>query len=165
MTPPQASTKVECACCGGSFEPSEVVGLHGRPDTVLCGPCIGWLADRRSRVMPVLATDDVPASTAFWSSAGFELEHFAQDFVIAQRFGLELHLVRANRYERPGGGCYLHLASVDEVHAEWKAAGLPVSEVRDEPHGMREFSVTDPGRNHIRVGQNIEPGPGDHVRV
>lgn len=56
---------------------------------------------------------------------------------------------------RDRGEAYLHVNDVDRVHEAWAAAGLPVSPVRDEPWGMREFNVVDPGGNRVRVGRSI----------
>ena len=105
--------------------------------------------------MPVAATDDVPASTAFWRVAGFDIEEFSDEFVIATQFGVELHITSTARGDRPGG-FYLHIQDVDTVHDAWKRAGLPVSDVVDQPWDMREFSFTDPSGNRVRVGQNID---------
>ena len=49
-------------------------------------------------------------------------------------------------------GCYVHVGDVDQQHAECVAADLPVTEVKDEPWGMREFRLTDPSGNVLRVG-------------
>lgn len=40
-------------------------------------------------------------------------------------------------------------ATFDALHATWQAAGLDVSEVADQPWGMREFSVLDPGDRSV----------------
>ena len=36
------------------------------------------------------------------------------------------------------------------------AAGLDVTPIADQPWGMREFTLTDPFGNHIRVGRGID---------
>jgi hypothetical protein len=146
---------LSCACCGSNFGESDVVRLQHRSDTVLCLVCVRWLAGHSSRAIPVLATGDVPGSVAFWQAAGFDVEMHSDDFAIAQNFGIELHIVLATAEVRAGGGCYLHLEGVDEVHDAWRGAGLSVSDVRDEPWDMREFNVVDPGGNRVRIGQNI----------
>ncbi|MEA2704569.1 MAG: hypothetical protein QOD63_2514, partial [Actinomycetota bacterium] len=56
---------------------------------------------------------------------------------------------------RDRGEAYLHVRGVDTLHQEWRAAGLPVSDVRDEPWEMREFNLVDPGGNRLRVGENL----------
>jgi uncharacterized glyoxalase superfamily protein PhnB len=108
------------------------------------------------RAVPVLPTDDMGASTAFWTAAGFGVGAYSADFAIAEREGVELHVVSAQPSDaRDRGEAYLHVRDVGGVHRAWAAAGLPVSELRDEPWGMREFHLTDPGGNHVRVGSSI----------
>lgn len=43
------------------------------------------------------------------------------------------------------------------------AAGLSVTPIADQPWGMREFTLTDPFGNHIRIGHSVgdEPRPAD----
>lgn len=125
------------------------------PETAICVTCVRRLAGQSSRAIPVLATQDVLASVAFWRTAGFEVELLGDEFAIAQGHGVELHIALAAQREGAGGGCYLQLKAVDAIHDRWRTAGLPVSEVRDEPWGMREFGIVDPGGNCVRVGHNV----------
>lgn len=95
----------ECACCGLTFEESELVWFAHRNDVAICGDCIDGLPLRRQG--------------------------------------------------RDRRAAYLHVRGVDDLHEAWAAAGLPVSEVRDEPWDMREYDIVDPGGNVVRVGQNL----------
>jgi hypothetical protein len=146
----------ECGCCGQKRP--QLVRLRCRPDVAICSGCIGWLAAQRSqdieRVMPVLATTDIAASKAFWAKAGFAIESYSDDLAFAQRDSVEFHLARSHPPARDRGAAYLLVREVDALHAQWSAAGLPVTEVRTEPWGMREFNLVDPGTNRLRVGQN-----------
>ena len=107
------------------------------------------------RAVPVLTAQDLAASVAFWEKAGFDVERMGADFAIAERDGVELHLVELDAERRDRGQAYVHARDVDGVHAAWSGAGLPLTELRDEPWGMREFSVVDPGGNRIRVGRSV----------
>lgn len=49
-------------------------------------------------------------------------------------------------------GCYVHLPDINQRYAECVDADLPVSELKDEPWGMREFRLTDPSGNVLRIG-------------
>jgi uncharacterized glyoxalase superfamily protein PhnB len=51
-------------------------------------------------------------------------------------------------------GCYLVVPDVEEWHATLDAAGLPVTALADQPWGMREFTLTDPSGNHVRIGRS-----------
>jgi hypothetical protein len=45
---------------------------------------------------------------------------------------------------------------VDDWHRRLHAAGLDVTVVEDMPWGMREFTLTDPWRNYVRIGMGID---------
>lgn len=153
---PEASG--ECACCGHGFDESELVRLSRRSDVALCADCVDSLSTRRQglvRGVPVLATGDLAASIRFWTAAGFAVSQFGADFASATNHRVEVHLVGMAASGRDRGAAYLHVRGVDELHAAWSAAGLPVTELRDEPWEMREFTVVDPGGNRVRVGQNL----------
>jgi catechol 2,3-dioxygenase-like lactoylglutathione lyase family enzyme len=147
-----------CYCCGEDYPEDDLVRLVAHWEVGLCGGCIDSLVSRKGgalvRAVPVLATDDLARSTAFWTAAGFDVATYGDDFAAADRDGVELHLVEVRPAGRNRGEAYLHVRDVDRVHAEWKAAGLDVSEPRDEPWGMREFVVVDPGGNRVRVGRS-----------
>lgn len=148
----------ECYCCGRSVPVAQLARLLRHPQVAVCSGCADWLATwTRSlvRAVPVLRTRDLEGSIRFWEAAGFELHRFDEDFASGARDGLEVHLVLDRPEGRDRGGAYIHARDIDAVHAAWRAAGLPVSEVRDEPWGMREFNVVDPGGNRIRIGRNI----------
>ena len=53
-----------------------------------------------------------------------------------------------------GAGAYLIVADPDEWHDRLDRQGLPVSEVADQDHGMREFTLTDPSGNRLRFGRS-----------
>ncbi len=105
------------------------------------------------RATPELAYPDLEAARGFWRSLGFTITDHDTGFAFATRDGVELHLFAS---ERGGGsGVYLHVPDVDDEHRRWAAAGAEPTPVADQPWGMREFSVTDPGGNRIRVGRPL----------
>jgi len=148
-----------CFCCDRDYAEEELDRLRSRAEIAVCGGCLEWLLERRTqdmvRAVPVLPVDDMADSVAFWTAAGFDVERYSADFAVAEHDGVELHLVDSEPSDRDRGRAYLHVRDVDEVHAAWSAAGLGPSPVRDEPWGMREFHVVDPGLNHVRVGRSI----------
>lgn len=152
--------QTQCSCCGNRYPAKEIDHLQRHAETALCDGCINLFVGRQrqklERVAPVLATENLGASKEFWAKGGFEIESFGDDFAIANREGVELRLMREHppAPDRSTTYSYLYVRGVDSVHAEWRAAELPVSDVRDEPWGMREFNVLDPGGNRVRVGQN-----------
>lgn len=104
------------------------------------------------RVTPELAYPNLDEARVFWRAAGFQVTDFDGGFAFASRGGVELHLFETSDQPSGGSGVYVHCDDVDAEHARWAGAGLEPSPVRDEPWGMTEFSVTDPGGNRIRVG-------------
>ncbi|HEX7275855.1 MAG TPA: VOC family protein [Acidimicrobiales bacterium] len=148
-----------CACCDQDYPDDALDRLVGHPEIAVCAGCLVWLLARRDqalvRAVPVLTADDLAGSVAFWTSAGFDVEVYAPDFAAAERDGVELHLVDPGGSDRERGAAYLHVNDVDAVHEAWAAAGIPVSPVRDEPWGMREFNLVDPGGNRVRIGRSI----------
>lgn len=73
---------------------------------------------------------------------------------------------RSRRDQRPWYTSGLRLGSpavttlgmgrdVDAWHSELSSAGLPVTTLSDQPWGMREFRLTDPSGNHVRIGRSV----------
>jgi catechol 2,3-dioxygenase-like lactoylglutathione lyase family enzyme len=154
----ESTTEEACYCCGQSAPVSQLARMLCHPEVTVCAGCAEWLATWSKslvRAVPVLHTDDLDASIRFWEGAGFKVHRFDDDFASGEREGLEVHLVLDRPDGRDRGGAYIHARNPDAVHAAWTEAGLPVSDVRDEPWGMREFNVVDPGGNRVRIGRNI----------
>ncbi|MGH9223827.1 MAG: bleomycin resistance protein [Acidimicrobiales bacterium] len=147
----------QCYCCGHSVPVEQLARMLCHPEVAICAGCADWLgawSKSLVRAVPVLHTDDLDASIRFWEAAGFEVHRFGDDFASGEREGLEVHLVQRRPEGRDRGEAYIHARDVDAVHAAWAEAGLPVTELRDEPWGMREFNVVDPGGNRVRIGRN-----------
>ena len=53
-------------------------------------------------------------------------------------------------------GCYLIANDADAWQARMQAAGLPVTPIADQPWGMREFTLTDPFGNRVRIGRSVD---------
>ncbi len=84
------------------------------------------------------------------------MNQYGDDFASAHHDRVELHLVLATpARDHDPGEAYLHVRGVDVLHDAWAAAGLPVTDVLDQPWEMREFNVVDPGGNVVRIGQNV----------
>ena len=112
---------------------------------------------RRLVAIPILPVRDMAEALAFWS----RLPHLTVEqyegggYAFVRHLGAEvIHLDH-----RPGldtsanmAGCYLHVPGFDALHEALAATEMPVSDVRDEPWGMREFTLTDPSGNVVRLG-------------
>lgn len=115
--------------------------------------------------IPLLHVSDSVAATRFYCSRlGFKLE-FAkrQDESLADpcymgisRDGVWLHLSSFSGDGTPGGVANLIVTSVDELHAEFAAKGVPIDTGPvDQTWGNREMYVKDADRNCLRF---VQPG-------
>jgi uncharacterized glyoxalase superfamily protein PhnB len=150
---------VECSCCGE--ERTALAALHCHDDVKICRACIEWLRGRIGApiVTPVLPVADMPAAEAFYQRSGFAVRVYEPGggYAFVQYEGdsvFDLDQVDDFDPAKNGAGCYVIIDTVDELHTRFAAAGLPVTSVADQPWGMREFTLTDPSGNHIRIGHS-----------
>lgn len=156
-------TSVVCACCGQSRVESEVARLACHPDVAICGGCVDRMSARvhaRPKITPIFPVRDMAEAREFWTRAGGTVELYDTGYGFVLVNGAEVaHLdlrpdldVTAN-----ATACYLHVGDPHGWHARWQAAGLPVTELKAEPWGMTEFTVTDPSGNLLRIGADNPP--------
>lgn len=136
-----------------------MVSFQHRSDLAVCRDCIAWLASRSGAVdsTPSLPVVDMPATIAFYEAAGFQVRSYDAGlaFVTFNDVSVfDLDLNPAIDPERNGAGCYLIVPDADSWRERMVAAGLPVTAIEDTPWGMREFALTDPNGNRIRIGSN-----------
>ncbi len=163
MTEPAAVCRlydrpVECSCCGK--ERDDVVALRCHQEVGVCRGCLAWLRARSGAldVTPILPVLDLPVSIAFYEAAGFQVRTYPQGGYAFVGYDGEsaFDLDQADTAMDPAtnpAGCYVIVPDVDAWHARLSATALPVTEPADMPWGMREFTLTDPSGNHLRIGQ------------
>ena len=116
----------------------------------------------------VLASDDVPRITRFFSQAFGLAPHFENDmfaeFVLPSRFrvafftpvGVSARTFRSAA-DRDGGALGLTVADVDAVYASLTAMADPGMQVsgppKDHPWGEKSFLLTDPDGNRWEITQ------------
>ena len=109
------------------------------------------------RAIPILPVHDIGKAVTFWSRLPSltvdEYEDGGYAFVLHGEAEVA-HLALFPDLDVTGNhaGCYVHLPDIDQRYAECLDADLPVSDLRDEPWGMREFRLTDPSGNVLRIG-------------
>lgn len=124
----------------------------------MCRDCIGWLRNDAGvpDSTPTLPVRDIEESAAFFEAAGFEVRRYEEGgfaFVTYDDDSVfDLDLADGFDPASNRAGCYLIVHGVDAWRARLEAAGLPVTEVADQPWGMWEFTLTDPNGNAIRIG-------------
>jgi len=100
------------------------------------------------------------ASAMFYEGAGFEVRFYEPGggYAFVQLEGESVFDLSTAENLDPAtnaAGCYMVIDRVDELHDRFAASGLPVTAVADEPWGMREFTLTDPDGNHLRIGHGV----------
>ena len=92
----------------------------------------------------------------FYEAAGFDVERYNDEFAFV-RFNdqsvFDLDLAANLNPATNHAGCYVITADVDDWHARFVTAGLPVTAIEDMPWGMHEFTLTDPSGNRVRIGR------------
>jgi uncharacterized glyoxalase superfamily protein PhnB len=106
---------------------------------------------------PIFKVANVTRSVAWFERAGFDVSIHDDTYALAHRDrDLTIHVALAAGDELPGhGALYIHCQEADRVAEEWRQAGIEVDGPRDEDHGKREGSITDPDGNVIRFGSTI----------
>lgn len=98
--------------------------------------------------IPVLPSRDLDRSAAFYARLGYRAHRRYPDYLILSGGAAELHLaLMPLDPSRNPAGVYLRVQGVDEIA---QAVGAVVKE---KPWGQREFSISDPDENLIRVGE------------
>ena len=126
----------------------------------LCRICLGWLMTRAGGVdvTPTLPVRDMNEATRFCEAAGFDVEHYSDDFAFVHfgdRSVFDLDRVADLDPATNHAGCYIITEETDDWHARFVEAGLAVTAIEDMPWNMHEFTVTDPSGNHIRIGRSL----------
>ena len=101
---------------------------------------------------------------AFYRRLRFEVTAYDEAYAWVSWDGHELLHLRLLPELDPGtnaASCYLHVDDAGQWHRTWASTGVDVGRLADQPWGMREFAVTDPSGNLVRVGSpsaGAEPG-------
>ncbi|MGI8663659.1 MAG: VOC family protein [Acidimicrobiales bacterium] len=133
--------------------------MRCKTDVKVCRECVGWLRDQTSAPSstPILPVRDMAEAVAFYESAGFHVRLYEDGgfaFVhLDDESVFDLGLEEQMKTELNLSGCGLIVAGVDEWHDELAALGFPVTAPEDQPWEMREFTLTDPSGNRVRIMQ------------
>jgi catechol 2,3-dioxygenase-like lactoylglutathione lyase family enzyme len=155
---PSEGARAACSCCGE--ERDRLVPLLCHDDIKVCPVCIGWLRSRSGMldVTPILPVLDMPISIRFYEAAGFTVREYEPGggyaFVTHDDESVFDLAVSEDALDPATNraGCYVIVPDVDAWHDRLDEARLPVTDPADQPHGMREFVLTDPNGNRLRIG-------------
>ncbi|MFD9905484.1 bleomycin resistance protein [Streptomyces sp. NPDC059063] len=127
------------------------------------------MAEKTIPMLPCRATQPV---VDFYAALGFEttfLQKSPYAYAIVERGSVELHFFGMKGYEptESYSGCYVLTDDVDALYEAFRAGlkaaygkvprrGLPrIGPLKDMSYGVRQFLVTDPSGNCVRIGQQI----------
>ena len=126
-------------------------------------------ADRMIPILPCRSIDD---QIAFYEAIGFEVTYRQKApnvFASVRRGAIELQFFVLKGYEPANSysTCYVLVSDVDRLYGEFRAGlkaalgriptrGIPrIGALGDMAYGVRQFLLTDPGGNIIRIGQPL----------
>ena len=112
-------------------------------------------------LVPMLWTEDIPATVAFYcNTLGFLCPVQIDGWACLERDGVEVMLSRPNQhepYERPqfSGSFYFRCDDVDAWWERLKGAGRVVYPLENFEYGMREFAIRDNNGYILQFGSEI----------
>jgi catechol 2,3-dioxygenase-like lactoylglutathione lyase family enzyme len=175
-----------CGCCGRSLPPGRLAELGNTPGVFICASCGVWAARRSTRVpvllldprlpvrwlrrrmqsrqdpvgiaIPILPSADLDRTAAFYQALGLRVTGRYDGYLVLNAGPAEMHFTSDGDLVAPGQA-FVHVADAGKLWKQLKSAAVAgIGPVEDQPHGLREFVVTDPDGNRIRVGSPI-PDP------
>ena len=138
-----------------------MAALQCPSDVTVCRACVGWLREQTGVIdsTPILPARDMAEAVAFYEAASFDVQVYEGGGYAFVRHDeqsvFDLGHEQGFNVESSRAGCYLVVPSPDEWHARLTSLGYPVTPLRDEDYGMREFALTDPSGNNIRFGHAV----------
>ncbi|MEV5981583.1 VOC family protein [Streptomyces sp. NPDC052114] len=126
--------------------------------------------------IPLLPCQTIQPVVDFYTALGFEttfLQKSPYPYAVVERGAVELQFFGMKNYDpkESYSGCYVLTDDVEALHTAFRAGlkaaygripsrGLPrIGPLKDMSYGVRQFLMTDPGGNSIRVGQPISEDP------
>jgi len=168
-----------CGCCGRQRPADEVAELGVTPGVYICAGCALWAARRAGLLsavrqiqfrallpnflnrapaphtakaaIPILPSSDLGRTAAFYARAGFADVGRHDDYLLLDNEGVELHF--AHHDTVTPGTCFVHVTDATKMWKQLRDLGVDgVGEIADRDYGLREFVLTDPDGNRIRIG-------------
>lgn len=166
-----------CGCCGRQLRVEQLVELGSTPGVFICDQCALWAARRSSRmpvvsldprrvvrrlrsmfetsdapgkVAPILTSADLGRTADFYRHFGMEETARYDGYLIMRRGHMELHFSVS---DRGAGEVFVEVPDAGRLWKRFRSERAPgLGLVEDRPYGLREFVVTDPDGNRIRIG-------------
>ncbi|QDQ14594.1 bleomycin resistance protein [Streptomyces spectabilis] len=124
------------------------------------------------KTIPLLPCPSIQPVVDFYTALGFETTYLQKSpyaYAVVERGSVELQFFGMKQYDPAASysGCYVLTDDVDALYATFRAGlkaaygkvprrGLPrIGPLKDMSYGVRQFLMTDPAGNCIRVGQQL----------
>jgi catechol 2,3-dioxygenase-like lactoylglutathione lyase family enzyme len=172
-----------CGCCGRDRPARRVAELGVTPGVFICSGCALWAARRagvlsalrqiqpwsklrglmRSRdeytfraAIPVLPSSDLDRTAAFYAPVGFIEAKRHEGYLLLHGGDVELHFGLC-AHVTPGQ-CFLFVGDAMKL---WKQLhGVRridrIGPIVEQDYGLREFVLTDPDGNQVRIGSPLD---------
>ncbi|MEU6765393.1 VOC family protein [Streptomyces sp. NPDC046853] len=123
-------------------------------------------------MIPLFPCHELDETLDFYTAIGFEVtfrQKAPNQYAVIRRGDMELQFFRLKDYDPQASysTCYVVTDDVDALHEAFRAGlkqtlgripsrGLPrIGTVKDMSYGVRQFLMTDPAGNCVRIGQPI----------
>jgi hypothetical protein len=166
----------QCGCCGRKFQAGDVAELGTTPGVYICAGCALWAARRAGLLtalrqirlpslltrftrraphtarsaIPILPSSDLNRTAAYYASAGFVEAERHDAYLVLHNDGVELHF--AHHDTVTPGTCFVHVADATKLWKQLRRNVEGVGQIADHDYGLREFTLTDPDGNNVRIG-------------
>lgn len=171
-----------CGCCGRERPADQVAELGVTPGVYICAGCALWAARRAGLLsalrqirvrrlvsrftgrgqaphsaraaIPILPSSDLDRTAAFYARAGFAGADRYEGYLLLHNDGVELHFAYHDTVTP--STCFVHVADAMKMWKQLRDLGVEgVGEIADQDYGLREFVLTDPDGNRVRIGSPL----------
>lgn len=104
-------------------------------------------------IAPIIYCSSITEAKAFWENLDWNIAAEMPNYLIVAHSGIDFHY--SNELPQTVSNVYLEPNDVDTLHASYKAKGVEVTDLVNQPYGMREFNLVDPFGNHFGFGSQI----------
>lgn len=168
-----------CGCCGRQRPADEVAELGVTPGVYICAGCALWAARRagllsalrqiRIRALlpsftiraqaphtakaaiPILPSSDLDRTAIFYARTGFTDAERYDRYLVLHNDDVEIHF--AHHDTVTPSTCFVHVTDAMKMWKQLRDLGVDgVGEIADQDYGLREFVLTDPDGNRVRIG-------------
>jgi len=145
-------------CAGCAFWAARRAGALSALRQIRIGALVSRFAGGAARAphtakaaVPILPSSDLERTEAFYARAGFADAGRYDDYLVLHNDGVEMHFVHHDPVTP--STCFLHVIDATKLWKQLRDQGVEgVGQIADQDYGLREFVLTDPDGNRVRIG-------------